>query len=167
MCQFLTRLSADVLLFSRPLQTGVTVATAASLPSLFYHSSYPPASRQSPSLPRRVHACTWESCFTVIVFSMFMCVFMFVCVCVCRWTWGWYTSLLWWSHTSSSPLSWWRKWSGTSFSSAGSTATKDSSKRSVPSLLRFLHFYLLTVARGSWVTPSWSPFKLAQHIDLV
>lgn len=82
MCQFLTRLSADVLLFSRPLQTGVTVATAASLPSLFYHSSYPPASRQSPSLPRRVHACTWESCFTVIVFSMFMCVFMFVCVCV-------------------------------------------------------------------------------------
>lgn len=95
------------------------------------------------------------------------CVFLCLCVCVCRWMWGWYTSLLWWSHTSSSPLSWWRKWSGTSFSSAGSTATKDSSKRSVPSLLRFLHFYLLTVARASWVTPSWSPFKLAQQIDLV
>lgn len=56
-------------------------------------------------------------------------------ICVCRWMWGWYTSLLWLSRTSSSLLSSWRKWSGTSFSSAGSTATKDSSKRTIPPLL--------------------------------
>lgn len=131
MWQILSRLGAVVLLFSQPFKQVLLwqlLRHCFPFLPLALSSSYPSI---SPSLP--VCVCVRGSQALLWLCSPHSCVF-FVFVCVCRWMWGWYTSVLWFSRTSSSLLSSWRKWSGTSFNSAGSTATKDSSKHTIPPL---------------------------------